>query len=60
MSATLPVTRADAQTLYALASLARHQPPSKRAAHLVARAEDLAKRIVLEICLDEAAREVKP
>lgn len=46
MSATLPVTRADTHLLYALASLARHQPQSKRAEHLVAKAEAMAQRIV--------------
>ena len=46
MTPTIPVTRRDAQTLYALASLARHQAPSKRSAHLVAEAEEIARRIV--------------
>lgn len=46
MSATLPVTRADAHLLFALASLARHQPPAKRAAHLAEKAEEMAQRIV--------------
>lgn len=46
MSATLPVTRSDAALLYALASLARHQPQTKHAEHLVARAEEMARRIV--------------
>ncbi len=42
---TLPVTRADACLLRALASLASVQPERARAEHLVARAEALAKRI---------------
>lgn len=46
MTPALPVTRSDAHTLYALAPLARHQPPTKRAAHLAVKAEELAARIV--------------
>jgi hypothetical protein len=42
---TIPVTRADAHLLRALASLASVQPDRARAAHLVARAEAFAARI---------------
>lgn len=49
MSATIPVTRADARLLHALASLASVQPDKARAGHLVGRAEDLARRIEGEV-----------
>lgn len=45
MTPTLPVTRADARLVRALASLASVQPDRARAAHLVPRAEELARRI---------------
>lgn len=38
-------TRKDVDLMEALASLARHQPDEKCAAHLVQPAEDLARRL---------------
>lgn len=49
MVLTPTFTRADVHLLRALASLASVQPEERRAAHLVPRAEDLARRIEASI-----------
>ncbi len=46
---TYQCTPADVALLRALASLARHQPETKRAAHLAGKAEELAKRMETDL-----------
>lgn len=47
------LTRDDARTVRALASLARHVPQKMRAAHLAKKGEALAAKIVREVELAE-------
>lgn len=55
MSASIPVTRADLRLLHALRSLASVQEERRRAAHLVARCDELIARVEAATCKDSLA-----